>query len=162
MGINEKWIALILIFSFLLLGMDKEARKSGMLFSFESEEELKFISGAPHQISQEHATKGSKALKIELSPENTYFTLTAQEKPFNFQDFDKLRLDVYIEGKTITLNLRILDQAGNRYDCWYYLLRPGLFGVNGQLLYLGNNAENRKGDKGINSHSDRTRSQKGN
>jgi hypothetical protein len=154
--IKEKWLLLVFVFAFLLLGMNKEARKNELLFSFENEEELKFISGAPHQISQEHATKGSKTLKIELSPENPSITLTAQGKTFDFQGFDELMLDVYREGKPITLNLRILDQAGNRYNCWYYLLRPGLFGVKGQLLYLGNDAENREGDKGINPHSYRT------
>jgi hypothetical protein len=123
--IKEKWVLLILIFSFLLIGMEKEARKSELLFSFEKEEELKFLSGAPHQVSTEHTTQGKKSVKIELSSDNPYFTLTALEKSFNFQDFDKLRLDIYREGKPITLNLRIFDQAGNRYNCWYYLLRPG-------------------------------------
>lgn len=102
-----------------------EAQTRHLLFSFETPDELQYFNGAPREIVGEHSSEGKKALKIELSEEHPYFVVNFKEKPLDCNGWEKLKLDIYREGEPITLNLRVFDNAGNRYNFWYYLLRPG-------------------------------------
>lgn len=120
-----KFLVLFAIILGPIYGTTKTQTKH-LIFSFEAPKDLQYFDGAPREIVRKHSTEGKMALKIELSEEHPFFIVSFQEKNLDCKGWEKLKLDIYREGEPITLNLRIFDNNGNRYNFWYYLLHPGL------------------------------------
>ncbi|MGB9608258.1 MAG: hypothetical protein ACPL7E_06950, partial [bacterium] len=100
----KQFLLLFLTAFFVSLISKGQADESRLLFSFENPFDLEPFKGAPKMIVSEHSTNGKHSLKVELSTVNPYFAIIAMDKPFDFNGWEKLKLDIYREGEPITLN----------------------------------------------------------
>jgi len=109
--------------------------QTGLVLSFERGEEESLVGGAAaRRFVHQHATNGTRALRVDLSEPAPILTLHAQRQPFDFSGWEKLKLDVYRDGPPLTVNLRVRDDAGRTYTAWYYLIQPGFQVVEYSIL----------------------------
>ncbi|MCK4299891.1 MAG: hypothetical protein KAX80_10185, partial [Planctomycetes bacterium] len=71
----------------------------------------------------EHATEGTKALKVTL--EKMGSSVGVYGLRWDLTGYDKLKFDITNQGSPVIITLRVKDRAGGTYQSWYYLVRTG-------------------------------------
>jgi hypothetical protein len=126
------FLALLLALLFLDPGCDRKPQGDAMLFDFESDAELDRLYWKCHvlySLSDEHATSGSKSLRMELYP-SEYPGLSPALTLNDWSGYRAFVFDVYNPmPKEVRLTLRIDDRKdaydyGERYN-ETIVLRPG-------------------------------------
>ena len=123
---------LLLLIPILLLSCSKEQPAELMLHDFESDSELDQLHWSCHSLctlSGEHATHGSKSLKLELFP-SEYPGMDFSPRVKDWRGHKALCLDVFNPSKQqVQLTLRIDDKKNfPDYDDRYnksFIINPG-------------------------------------
>jgi len=128
-----KFLSLLIVFLLFLFGATcsvPQAEK--ILFDFETDEELDRFHWNCHTLfalSDQHATHGSKSLRLELYP-SEYPGLAPMIKDTDWSSYGVLRFDVYNpNGRDIPLSVRIDDKEkypsyADRYNKGF-VIKPG-------------------------------------
>ena len=104
-------------------GGDGEVR---LIASFEDPDVLKrYYSSGDMAISERHVTDGERSLRVSYGMVRPSLSVTSGPQAWDFRGYEKLKLDVYLEGAPMTVTLRVSDSSGKTYTSWYYLIREG-------------------------------------
>jgi hypothetical protein len=74
-------------------------------------------------VVAEHATEGTRALKVVLEKEGANVGATGLK--WNLAGYDKVKFDITNDGAPVVVTLQVKDRAGATYQSWYYLVKPG-------------------------------------
>lgn len=131
--VKLKYLSLLMIFLFCQFGVACSGPPGErILFDFETDEELDRFHWKCHTLfalSEEHATHGTKSLKMDLFP-SEYPGLAPMIKDTDWSRYGALRFDVYNpQGKDIPLTVRIDDKKdypdyADRYNR-RFVVKPG-------------------------------------
>lgn len=95
-----------------------------VLESFEGADALSgWEAGDEMSLVTEHATEGTKALKVAL--EKMGSSVGVDGRRWDLTGYDKLKLDITNDGPPVIITLRAKDRAGATYQSWYYLVKTG-------------------------------------
>jgi hypothetical protein len=128
---------ILTIFAILIMGCHSPIQKSLVFFDFESESELDRLHWKCHtlmNLSDEHATHGSKSLKLELYP-SEYPGLAPMIRNNNWEGYKSLGFDIFNPGeKEIQIAVRLDDrEEAPEYKDRYnhsFVLAPGVNRIN--------------------------------
>ena len=90
-------LILILIMALVLCGCRNEIPQEKILFDFETEQDLDRVHWKCHalfSLSEEHATHGSRCLRLELYP-SPYPGVTPMVREKDWSEFRNLCFDIY-------------------------------------------------------------------
>jgi hypothetical protein len=143
-------LLLVLIVIVSGLGCSRTTPKELMLADFEADEELNQLYWSCHTLysqSNDHATHGSKSLKMELYPAD-YPGLVLTPAVIDWQDYKELYFDVYNPlQQQVQVTVRIDDQKdypeyGDRYNRGF-VLQYGSNHINIPLVTLAASGNSR-------------------
>jgi hypothetical protein len=129
---RKSLVLILLMFIWIFTGHCAKPESEKILFDFESDSELERFHWRCHtlfSLSDEHATRGSKSLKLELFPSD-YPGLTPKLAGNNWQGYNTFSFDIYSTQQKITpLTVRIDDSKDcldhpDRFNKIFYL-QPG-------------------------------------
>lgn len=122
---------IVLIFTLIFVGCADPTPAEKVLFDFESDAELDQVHWKCHalfSLSEEHATHGSKCLRMELYP-STYPGVSPMVREKDWSGFRSLCFDVYNpEERELGIAVRIDDKKNwpdypDRYNKRFALLK---------------------------------------
>jgi hypothetical protein len=125
-------VVIVLMFIWLFTGQCTKPESEKILFDFESDSELDRFHWECHtlfSLSDEHATRGSKSLKLDLFPSD-YPGLAPELASNVWQGYNTLSFDVYsAQQAVLPLTVRIDDSKDypdyqDRFNKTFYL-QPG-------------------------------------
>ncbi|MCK4298365.1 MAG: hypothetical protein KAX80_02465, partial [Planctomycetes bacterium] len=76
-------------------------------------------------LIREHATDGERSLWATFSRAGAVLWSTTGALAEDWSGYEKLKMDVYLDGSPLILNLQVVDEDGVRYTVPYYYLRSG-------------------------------------
>jgi hypothetical protein len=141
---------LLLLIPLLLLSCSKEKPPELILLDFESDSELdqlRWHCHALYSLSGDHATHGSKSLKIELYP-SEYPGLDFSPAIKDWRDHKALCLDIFNPSKQqVQLTIRIDDNKdypdyADRYNK-SFIITPGANHITIPFVFLSASGTNR-------------------
>jgi hypothetical protein len=144
---------IFLLFFFLICSCHERPDQFTVLFDFESDSELDQLHWKCHtlmNLSEVHATHGSKCLKLELYP-SEYPGLAPMLRNNNWQGYKSLGFDIFNPGgKEVKITIRIDDREETpEYKDRYnhdFVLEPGLNRINIPFDKLITSGTNRRLD----------------
>ena len=72
-----------------------------------------------------HATHGSRSLWTVFSHAGAVLWCVRKTLEEDWSGYEKLKVDVFVDGVSVVLTIELRDRDGNRYIIPYYHLRPG-------------------------------------
>ena len=76
-------------------------------------------------VTREHATDGERSLWTTFPRAAAVLWSTTGALAEDWSGYEKLKLDVYLDGSPLILTIQVTDQDGVRYTVPYYYVRPG-------------------------------------
>ncbi len=73
----------------------------------------------------DHATDGERSLWTTFSRAGAVLWSTPGALAEDWSGYEKLKMDVYLDGPPLILTIQVVDEDGVRYTVPYYYLRPG-------------------------------------
>ena len=153
MAYGDKLMSILAVSLFFLSGCQKESGKELILFDFESDKELDQLYWSCHTLyalSSDHATHGSKSLKLEIYPSD-YPGLTPMLAVKDWHGYEEFSLDVFNpSGKKMRVEVRIDDRQNfpdynDRYNK-SFVVKPGKNRISIPLETLVTSGTNRQLD----------------
>ncbi len=77
------------------------------------------------RVSPEHSTHGRQSLLMYFSREDAALWSTTRAFDNDWSDYEKLKIDVFLDGIPLVFSIQLSDQEQNRYSIPFYFLRPG-------------------------------------
>lgn len=143
---------LVILLVFFISNCTKSSPQELVLFDFETDAELDQLNWncqTLYSLSEEHATNGSKSLKLELYPSDYPGFSPAIGKYDDWRGYQEFRFDIYNpQQEEIRISVRIDDSKdypdyGERYNN-SFILKPGFNNISILLNTLITSGSGRK------------------
>lgn len=139
-----RYVCWLMFFAMLVIPLGRALAREGgdgevrVIASFEDPDVLKrYYSSGDMALSDRYVTHGENSLKVSYGMVQPSLSVTSGPEAWDFREYEKLKLDVYLEGAPMTVTLRISDSSGKTYTSWYYLIREGHNVLEYSILGMG-------------------------
>jgi hypothetical protein len=130
--LHKTFVLILLMFIWFFTGQCAKPDSEKILFDFESDSEIDRFQWQCHtlfSLSDEHATRGEKSLKLELFPSD-YPGLRPKLASNDWQGYSSFSFDVYNTQNTdipLTVNIDDIKDYPDYSDCYNktFHLQPG-------------------------------------